>query len=318
MANIDINFFPGWTRKSVTFTIDDGNVEMDKKFLDIVRPAGILGTFNLCKWDSLAPDEYREFYRGYEIANHCIHHAIAVDGDIETDVSDEPFDRESSDMNYIYKVSEGVYLEHIYKIWGKNTGTYDRPRGWHAVSPTKYYNTFADKTREELEKIFGEGSVRGFAWPHGRGSDGAREHLISEGYQNIRRTGDLKDTTNFDMPADRMNWTYNAHNVTLLEVMKLYEEYPDDGKLKFFSFGVHSVDFERANNWCDLATFAEKYGNRPEEYYYASVGAILDYEDAVKSAIVTETEIVNNSNLPLYAKIDGEKVVVQPKTTYKI
>ena len=115
-----------------------------------------------------------------------------------------------------------------------------------------------------------------------------------------------------------MNWTYNAHNVTLLEVMKLYEEYPDDGKLKFFSFGVHSVDFERANNWCDLATFAEKYGSRTDEYYYASVGDILDYEDAVKSAIVTETEIVNNSRLPLYAKIDGEKIIVQPKTTYKI
>ena len=45
---IDLKFFPGWTRKSVTFTIDDGNVAMDKKFLDIVRPAGILGTFNLC------------------------------------------------------------------------------------------------------------------------------------------------------------------------------------------------------------------------------------------------------------------------------
>lgn len=318
MANIDINFFPGWTRKSVTFTIDDGNLEMDKKFLDIVRPAGILGTFNLCKWDSLTPDEYREFYRGYEIANHCMHHAIAVDGDFEADVSDESFDRESSDINYIYKISEGVYREHIYKIWGKNTGTYDRPRGWHAVSPTKYYNTFADKTREELEKIFGEGSVRGFAWPHGRGSDGAREHLISEGYQNIRKTGDLKYTTNFDMPADRMNWTYNAHNTTLLEVMELYEKYPDDGKLKFFSFGVHSVDFERANNWCDLESFAEKYGNRPDDYYHASVGTIIDYEDAVKSALVTETEIVNNSNLPLYAKIDGEKITIPPKSTYNL
>ena len=73
---VDLNFFPGWTRKSVTFTIDDGNIPMDTKFLEIVRPAGILGTFNLCShWmDKMSPEEYREFYRGYEIANHCKYH----------------------------------------------------------------------------------------------------------------------------------------------------------------------------------------------------------------------------------------------------
>ena len=86
MKKIDLNYFPGWTRKSITFTIDDGNVEMDKKFLDIVRPAGIRGTFNLHRWDLLTPDEYRNFYRGYEIANHCMHHAIAIDEDFEEDL----------------------------------------------------------------------------------------------------------------------------------------------------------------------------------------------------------------------------------------
>ena len=115
-----------------------------------------------------------------------------------------------------------------------------------------------------------------------------------------------------------MNWTYNAHNATLLEVMELYERYPDDGKLKFFSFGVHSVDFERADNWCDLAAFAEKYGGRPQDYYYATVGDILDYEDAIKSAQITDTEIINNSDLSIYAKIDGEKQIVPPKTTLRL
>ena len=32
MKRIDLNFYPGWTRKAITFTIDDGNVELDKKF----------------------------------------------------------------------------------------------------------------------------------------------------------------------------------------------------------------------------------------------------------------------------------------------
>ena len=48
MNSIDLHFFPGWTRKSISFTIDDGNIAMDEKFLSIVKPAGIKGTFNLC------------------------------------------------------------------------------------------------------------------------------------------------------------------------------------------------------------------------------------------------------------------------------
>lgn len=318
MRKVDKNYFPGFTRKSITFTIDDGNFEMDKKFLDIVRPAGIFGTFNLHHWSEVSAEFYRELYDGYEIANHCMHHAIAIDGEVDGEVSSEPFDSKTSDMDYYHKIDEGVYLVHIYKLWGKNTGTYDRPRGWHAVSPAKYYNTFADKTREGLEEVFGKGSVRGFAWPHGRGCEGAKAHLIAEGYQNIRKTGDIRDTTNFDMPADRFNWTYNAHHQNLLDVAEMYEKYPDDGNLKFFSFGVHAVDFEKAEKWGDLLAFAEKYGNRQNDYYYASVGDILAYEDATKALVIGDTEITNPSDIPVYIKVDGEPVIITAKTTVKI
>ena len=41
MKTIDLHFYPGWTRKSMTFTIDDGNVKLDRKFLDITEPAGL-------------------------------------------------------------------------------------------------------------------------------------------------------------------------------------------------------------------------------------------------------------------------------------
>ena len=47
MKQIDLNFFPGWVRKSITFTIDDGNMKLDRKFLDITEPAMLKGTFNL-------------------------------------------------------------------------------------------------------------------------------------------------------------------------------------------------------------------------------------------------------------------------------
>ena len=82
-------------RKSVTFTIDDGNIPTDKKLLDIVRPAGILGTFNMCGASDLTPEEYREMYRGYEIANHVRYHPKVIDPAVEYTISDEPFDTES-------------------------------------------------------------------------------------------------------------------------------------------------------------------------------------------------------------------------------
>jgi hypothetical protein len=316
---VDKNYFPGFTRKSITFTIDDGNFEMDKKFLDIVRPAGIFGTFNLQHWDRETPEFYREMYDGYEIANHCLHHAIAIDYDVSNEVSNEPFDRNRPDYEHYYKTeTPGVYLVHIYKIWGKNTGGYEPPRGWHTVSPSEYYNGFADETREGLEEVFGKGSVRGFAWPHGRGSAAAREHLIAEGYQNIRRTGDLRDTTGFAMPEDRFNWSYNASHSNLLEVAELYEKYPDDGNLKFFAIGVHSIDYENSGRWGDLLAFAEKYGNRQNDFYYATVGDILAYEDAVKALVVTDTEIINPSDIPVYITLDGAPIIITANTTVKI
>ena len=94
---IDLNYFPGFTRKSITFTIDDGNFEMDKKFLDIVRPAGIFGTFNLHHWKERDAEFYRELYKGYEIANHCEKHAIAIDEDVKKELATEPFDRNRPD-----------------------------------------------------------------------------------------------------------------------------------------------------------------------------------------------------------------------------
>ena len=310
MKKIDTAYFPGFTRKSLTFTIDDGNIEYDTKLLDILRPHGILGTFNLHRCDRLTTEEYRALYSGYEIANHCKNHALVIKEGMNIPISDKPFDAEHSDISYLYKIADGVYNIHIYTYWGKNTGNYEPPRGWHAIAPLEDYKRFAVETKEELEKIFGKGTVKSFAWPHGNGSDGARSFLIEEGYTNIRKTGDLRDRTGFDMPSDRFGWTYNAHDTTLLEVMELYESYPDDGKLKFFSFGVHSADFERNSTWEALEEFARKYGDRPNDYYYGTVADILDYEDALGSLVISEREISNPSKRTLYLTVDGERVTL--------
>jgi len=319
-SNVDRNFFPGWTRKSITFTIDDGNIEHDTHFLSIVRPAGIKGTFNLHRVDYLTPDEYREMYSGYEIANHCRNHPLVFREGVEYKISDEPFDRATSPTDVLYRTDNpDIYLMHIY-FHGNTNPAYAPPRGWHTITDPESYKRFAKESHDELEAIFGEGTVRGFAWPHGKQNNAeVKNWLMSElKYTNVRKTGDIRDTTGFSFPSDLSDWTYNAHNTTLLEVMKLYEDYPDDGELKFFSFGVHSKDFEASGNWCDLEKFAELYGNRKNDYYYATVSELFDYAEAVKALTVTDTEIVNKSEIALYLKINGSPVIIAPHATYAL
>lgn len=68
MHQIDTQFYPGWTRKAITFSIDDGIVPMDQKFIEIVRPVGIKGTFNLCKDLKLFAEQYGNRPRDYYYA----------------------------------------------------------------------------------------------------------------------------------------------------------------------------------------------------------------------------------------------------------
>ena len=170
-----------------------------------------------------------------------------------------------------------------------------------------------------LEEIFGKGSVGGFVWPYNEQQNQKLiEGLRAAGYYGMRKTGATLDKTGFALPADRMRWSYNANHKELLSVSALYEAIPDDGTLKFFCFGVHSVDFENSGNWHELAAFAERFGNRPDTYYYATVGEIFAYEDAVNALEIGAERIVNPSSLTVYLEIDGNRLTVAPNSSLSL
>ena len=308
MASIDLHFFPGWTRKSISFTIDDGNIAMDEKFLSIVKPSGIKGTFNLCtplrSW--MSDEEYRRFYRGFEIANHCHRHPHPFTPRISPRVVTEPFCEETADKGCAYPTDE----EGLYRIFQSTWNYY--------VATDEKYMDLTDTCTQELKRVFGDDAIKDFVWPFGEQNNPVvMQALIERGFRSIRATGDLKDSTGFSLPRDRMHWSYNAYHKTLLEIAALYEAFPDDGELKLFCFGVHSIDFERGENWGDLEAFCEQYGNRPD-FFYASMGDIFDYEDALKEVEITETEVRNNSDIDLYIKIDGKKKILCAHSAIRI
>ena len=308
MKNIDLNFFPGWTRKAVTFTIDDGWLAMDTKFINMIRPYGIKGAFNISSHNMTKhnnPDLIRATYRGFEITNHVRLHPFAFKDGAEEKLSDEFFSASKADKGICYREvgsPEGVYLRY--------STANDR---WDRFCTAKGYIALTDECHKELEEVFGEGSVRGFVWPYCRQDNSELIQHLKSRYYGLRDAGKkepMEDAT-FSLPSDRSNWHYTARHSNLLTRAAEYEALADDGNLKWFAFGVHSNDFERADNWDDLSEFCRKYGNRPEDFWYASNAEIFDYEDAVKSVTVTENSAKNPSDIDLYIKIDGKRFTLR-------
>ncbi len=322
---VDVNYYPGFTRKAVTFTIDDGVVAMDTKLLEILKPAGIMGTFNIvdpARNNGLTLEKYLALYEGYEVANHHILHTTPYRDAFDysaVEFSDSFLPpAEEQDKSVIYKNAgkvDGEYVDGFYYIhWSVyHPGT---SAGWHPLATDETYTKYLELTTDKIEAVFGKGSVVGFAYPHGVLSTNIKNYIKDAGYLYARKTGNLKGTTGFALPSDRYAWTYNADHNCLLEVMAEYEAYADDGQLKMFALGVHAKDFETYNKWEDLKTFADLYGNRAEDFWYASNREIFEYEDAVKALTITNESIVNSSELDLFVAINGVKTLIPAKSQY--
>ncbi|MBO5945219.1 MAG: polysaccharide deacetylase family protein [Clostridia bacterium] len=297
--------YPNLSRKAITFTMDDGNMTYDRRLIEILAPAGITGTFNLVsdRINDKNIEEYRTLYKGYEITNHVKMHPRVILPTEELDYSDEPFDINTADKTKIYKAaSEGVYYVYMRTWWG-------------VIATTEAYCRLVDEGHRELEEVFGKGSVKAFVWPYRRQEDEAiHEYLKEYGYSSVRRTG----LEGFDIPENLMDWCYNAIHNNVLDRAREFEALPDDGRLKYFALGVHAIDFERDGKWADLETFAEKYGTRNADYFYATVGEIFDYATAFARLSVEDGAIVNPTDETLYAELDGRAVVIPPNTRLEV
>jgi hypothetical protein len=255
-------------------------------------------------------------YQGYEVANHHILHTTPmrdgfdyskvefVDGYLPTD----------PDPTKIYLKSQIVDGERVVGYYYVHYTLYGSTAGWHPLATNETYIEYLEWTTDAIEAMFGEGSCVGFAYPHNAYNTTIKEYIKNAGYLYARTTGNLKASTGFSLPADRYAWTYNADVNCLLDVMAEYDTYGDDGELKFFAFGVHAKDF--VGKWDVLEKFAEWYGNRPEDFWYASNREIFEYEDAVKALVVTDEGIFNSSNIDLYVKINGVETVIKANSEY--
>ena len=157
-----------------------------------------------------------------------------------------------------------------------------------------------------------------FVWPYGQQADPLLMEYLVGAFESVRKTGDLGSSTGFEIPNDRMHWSNHVRDKKLVKCAEEYERYPDDGKLKFFCFGLHSIDYERANCWDVLEEFAERFGGRDGEFYYAPVRDIFRYSNAVDALRINGNVVENPSDITLYITVDGEKITVPPASTLKL
>ncbi len=330
---IDVNYFPGFVRKTITFSIDDGDIANDPTFLSIVRPAGILGTFNLKDTSATTAAKLLILYDGYEIASHHMLHCLPENEKNYSDTynwdtlqkMDAIFNSSTANPQYMYKSSEYEGLWYIATAYWSNgvppvvTGS----TRWDPVADNATYIKYADLTKTNLEKVFGLGSVVGFAAPHGEMNETIRQYLKDNGYLYMRKAGspNLGDTDgdgiiDFDIPADRYSWNYNAWHSNLNDLMAQFDALNTGGELKMFSFGVHAVDYK--DYWDELRAFADKYGNRSDKYWYATNREIFEYQDAINTLEFTSDSIINSSSVAVFITVDNVKTIIPANSTYSL
>ena len=197
MEKNGIFYYPNWTRKSMTFTIDDANTTLDRKFIDIVRPAGITGAFNVTTKNlkRLTPEQCRELYAGFEITNHSKTHPFLLKERDKGRITDEPFVEADADESKIYKTDrEGYYY-------------FKATNGWRIAATLEAYKEDVRLGHVEAEEIFGKGSVDAYAWPYTiQESEELDAYIKSFGYYSVRASGPIRDKEGFNIPQNRFPW----------------------------------------------------------------------------------------------------------------
>ena len=109
-----------------------------------------------------------------------------------------------------------------------------------------------------------------------------------------------------------MDWGVNADSTNFDVKIVEFENLLYDGELKYFCFGLHSVDFERNGKWEALRLFAKEYGKRPDDFWYATNSEIFEYDEAIKLVGIEDGKIINPTGKELFVEIADKKYKLSP------
>ncbi len=268
---------PGWKRKILTFSYDDGPAA-DRRLVDLFNRHGMKATFNLNT--DLMP------------ATRPANAPVGADGYPACSVA---LDEAAS-----------LYKGHEIAVHGARHDTWD-------VVPYPVVVDDVLRNRLALEKIAGH-PVRGMAYPCGESSKGpvADTVLRALGVVYGRLTNaKLKD---FSLPGDFLAWNTTAHhssNGDICELGRAFLDAPATSEpLLCFIWG-HSFEFAPAGTWGCIEKFCELMAHN-DQIWYATNIEIFEYITAARSLVwsLDRRFVENPTAFPVFGFVDGAPVVI--------
>ncbi len=272
--------FPEGKHKVLTMSYDDGKLA-DLRLVEIFNKYGIKGTFNLNSGlisdaNRIPPDQWKELYKGHEIAAHtCTHPTIARCP--QSQIIEELLnDRRELEKYTGYPVRGLAYpngscsdeVARIAKMCGFKYG--------RVVS-----DSFANVALRDMAKPFAQGPM-----------------LVG-------------DETGFNPPKDYMQWSATCHhNHNLMEFGRDFISLTKKQYLYMMYVWGHSFEFDKNDNWNVIEDFCELVGNR-DDIWYATNIEIVDYNEAFDrlSFAVDMSFVYNPSVMSVWLALNNDTIV---------
>lgn len=276
-------YYPEYTNKAVTFSYDDGIQGSDVQLVQLFNEYGIKGTFNLVgnfiPTEAEALSGYVAMYDGHEVSNHTMTHPK-----INTDTS--------------------ITLE---------DASNDIIAGRDLIS-----QKFGDKF---------DSNKWGFVWPYARPESRGTEFLTSL-EQSIENAGavyirPVSTTGGFDLPENWFLWEPTCKDAYLKDgqnydyMTPLTNEFiaDDTQGLRLLYIWGHSSDLSSKKygaGYEELEAVLKKLTADDVNIWSATNMEIYDYVNAVRGLRISDdkTKVINDSDVAVYATINGIKTVV--------
>jgi len=178
------------------------------------------------------------------------------------------------------------------------------------------------KSKAILESVF-DTTVYGMAWPYTRSNRAAVLSHVDSVYSYARCSNLEKGGDYFAAPTSVGNdWIWTCidaygENIYLNDYLDEYLGM-ESARLTLFSLWSHSYYFDVNNCWDEFDTFLENYKNSGQNIWNPKPYEYVEYIEAMNSATVSDGKVINNSDVDLYAYIDGQAVVVAANSSNNV
>lgn len=276
IKDLDTEFYPGFTKKALIFSYDDGSMPGDKSLTEHLNAVGYVGSFNIISshWDTLTEaqlDEKRSMYAGHEIANHTDTHPIMHEKDSTTGE---------------FKLTEETCIADI--VTGK----------------------------QKLERIFGYevvGLAWPYTIPAARPN--IRKHA-KENYLYVRGSGDNYSFEVPQAFMDEWTFTvYQArYQGVLKEYAEKYKDY-DSKKLSLFSVWGHSFEFYNGKlSFDEYDEFLNLCKNI--DLWNPTCADYVRFVNAHRKLLIDSENVYNPSELTQYIQANGMQIELPAGARY--